>query len=89
MGDGVIGVCVWFGAPIMHRMYGLSLAWHWQGVCGHVHLSNQSRIVCFGGLLLILPALVSVKKRVFLLACSVCVMRCTALSCLEILMPIR
>ena len=26
VGDGVIGVCVWFEAPIMHRMYGLSLA---------------------------------------------------------------
>ena len=23
---GVMGVCVWFGAPIMHRMSGLSLA---------------------------------------------------------------
>ena len=28
---------------------------------------------------MILPALVSVKKRAFLLACSVCVMRCIAL----------
>ena len=36
-----------------------------------------------------LPALVNVKKRVYLLACSVCVMRCTALSCLEILRPFR
>ena len=25
-GGGVIGVCVWFGAPIMHWMYGLSFA---------------------------------------------------------------
>jgi hypothetical protein len=66
-------------------MYGLSLAWHWQGVCGHVQLSNHYGIVWSRDLLLILPALVSVKKRVFLLACSVCVMRCTALSCLEIL----
>ena len=26
VGEGVIGVCVWFGAPIMHRMFSLSLA---------------------------------------------------------------
>ena len=25
-GEGVIGLCVWFGALIMHRMFGLSLA---------------------------------------------------------------
>ena len=28
VGEGAIGVCVCFGAPIMHRMSGLSLAWH-------------------------------------------------------------
>ena len=50
----------------MHSMPGFSLAWHWQGVCGHMHLSSQSRSVWSGGLLLILPALVSVKNRVFL-----------------------
>ena len=33
----VMGVGVWFGAPSMHRMSGLSLAWHWHLVCGHVH----------------------------------------------------
>ena len=27
-GDGAVGVCVWFGAPIMQRTFGLSLAWH-------------------------------------------------------------
>ena len=54
-----------------------------------MHLSSQFGIVWSGGLLLILPALVSVKKRVFILACSVCVMRCTALSCLETLRPFR
>jgi hypothetical protein len=26
VGEGVISVCVWFGASIMHRMYGVSLA---------------------------------------------------------------
>ena len=88
-GVGVIGVCVWFGAPIMHRMSGLRLAWHWLGVWGHVHLSNHSRIVRSGGLLLILLALVSVNNMVVLLAWSVCVMRCTALSCLEICRPFR
>ena len=29
VGEGVVGVCVWFGAPIMQRTFGLSLAWHW------------------------------------------------------------
>ena len=75
-------------APIMHRMSGLSLARHWQGVCGHVHLSNEFGIVWSGGLLIFL-ALVSAKKHVLLLACSVCVMRCIALSCLEVLRPFR
>jgi hypothetical protein len=27
VGEGDIGVCVWFGAPIMHKMSGLNLAW--------------------------------------------------------------
>ena len=48
--EGVIGACVWFGAPIMHRMFGLSLAWHWH-VCVHVHLRSYSEIVCSGGVL--------------------------------------
>ena len=67
-GVGVKGVREWFGALIMHRMLGLSLAWHWQGVCGHVHLNSHYGIVWSGGLLLILPTLVSLKNRVFLLA---------------------
>ena len=25
VGEGVIGVCAWFGAPIMHRIFCLSL----------------------------------------------------------------
>ena len=40
VGDGIIGVCVWFGDPIMHRMFCLSLAWHRLAVCGHAHLNN-------------------------------------------------
>jgi hypothetical protein len=66
-----IGVCDWFGAPIMHRIYGLSLAWHWQLGCEHVHLRSHSGIVCSGGLLLNVFALVSVKNIVSLLACNV------------------
>ena len=89
VGEGVIGVWVWFGAPITHRMSSLSLAWQLQGGCGHAHLRSQSGIVWSGGWLLILLALVSVKKRVFLFAWSVWVMRCTALSCLAILRPSR
>lgn len=27
-GGGSIGVWFWFGAPIMHRMSGLSFSWH-------------------------------------------------------------
>ena len=45
VGEGDIGVCVWFGPPSMHSMSGLSLAWHWHFVCGHVHLRSHSRIV--------------------------------------------
>ena len=37
LGDGDIGSCVWVGALIMHKMSGLSLAWHWHGFWGHVH----------------------------------------------------
>ena len=32
--EGEIGVCVWLGAPSIHRMFGLNLAWHWQGCWG-------------------------------------------------------
>jgi hypothetical protein len=34
VGEGTIGVGVWWGAPIIHRMSGLSRAWHWHLVCG-------------------------------------------------------
>ena len=84
VGDGIMGVCVWLGAPIMHSMSGLSLARHWHG-----YLSIQFGIVWLGGLLLISPALASVNKQVFMLAWSVCVIRWTALLCLEILRPFR
>ena len=84
VGDGDIGVCVWLGAPIMHKMFGLSLAWQLHGICWHEHLISQSGIVCSGVMLLSFPALVSVKYQVFVLAWSVWVMRCTALLCLAI-----
>ena len=35
------GVSVLFGAPSMHRIYGLSLAWHWQLGGVHVHFMSQ------------------------------------------------
>ena len=71
VGEGDMGVCVWLGAPIMHRMSGLSLAWHLHGLCWHKHLISQSGIVCCGVVLLSVPALVSVKNQVFLLAWSI------------------
>ena len=49
--EGVIGVCVWFGAPTMHMSYGLNLAWHWHVVCVYVHLRSLSKIVCSSGVL--------------------------------------
>ena len=33
VGEGSMGVCAWLGAPIMHRMSGLSLAWQLHGIC--------------------------------------------------------
>ena len=40
VGEGDIGVCVWFKAPIMHRMYGRNLAWHQHIIWEHVHLKS-------------------------------------------------
>ena len=71
VGEGDMGVCVWLGAPIMHKMYGLSLAWHVHGLCWHEHSISQSGIVCSVVVLLSVPALVSVKNWVFLLAWSI------------------
>ena len=86
--DGDMGVCAWFGAPIMHRMSGLSLAWHWHGFWWHVHWSSPSGIVGYCGWSLRWLALVKVKKLVFLFDCSVLDMRWTALLCLAILSPL-
>ena len=71
LGDGGIGVCGWLRAPIMHMMYGLSLAWHWHIRCGHVHVRSHFGTIWSGGWLFRLPALVKVKNLVCLLACSV------------------
>ena len=35
--EGVIGVCIWFGAPTMHRISRLNLACHWHVVSIHVN----------------------------------------------------
>ena len=66
VGEGIIGVCVWFGAPIMHRIFGLSMV----RSIFLVHLMSQFGIVCLRGLLLRLFALVSVKNPVFVLVCN-------------------
>ena len=28
LGEGLIGVCLWYGAPMMHIMSSLNLSWH-------------------------------------------------------------
>ena len=66
-----MGVCIWFGAPMTHRISGLSLAWHWQGRCGHIHLRSMFVIVGFGGWLFELHALVKVQNLVFFWLCYV------------------
>jgi hypothetical protein len=58
--EGVKGVVVFFGAPITHRMSGLSLAWHSQLVCGHVHFRSHLGMVCSWLVLLWVPAFVRV-----------------------------
>ena len=58
--EGSKGMEVWIGAPIMQRMSGLSLAWHWHLVCGHVHSMSHSGTVWSWLLLLLFPAFVSV-----------------------------
>ena len=83
------GCLVWFGAPVMQRMSGLSLAWHWHGFWWHVHWSSHSGIVCSCGWLVRWPALVKVRNLVFLFACSVLAIRWIALLCLAILSPFR
>ena len=49
--EGIMCVGLWFGAPLIHRMFGLSFARHWYGGCAHVHLSNHFRIIESGALL--------------------------------------
>jgi hypothetical protein len=58
--EGSRGVGVWFGTPNTQRMSGLSLAWHCQFVCGHVHSLSQFGMVCSWLMLLRLLAFVSV-----------------------------
>jgi hypothetical protein len=58
--DGNRAVKAWLGTCIIHRMYGLSLAWHWHLVCGHVHSMSHSGTVCFWLLLLVFHAFVNV-----------------------------
>lgn len=49
VGVGGMGVGLCLGVPIMHRILGLSLAIHWHGGLGHVHISSQLGIVMSGG----------------------------------------
>jgi hypothetical protein len=58
--DGARGVGMWLGTPKIHRMFGLSLAWHWHLVCGHVHSMSQYGTICSWILLLVLSAFVNV-----------------------------
>ena len=60
---------VW--ALIMHRMFSLSFTWHWHDTCVQVNMSNHFGIVESDGFLSNFHALISVKNRVGLLACSV------------------
>jgi hypothetical protein len=52
VGECDIGVCIWFGAPIMHRISCLSFALHLHVVCVHVHLSSHYGTMESSGLLL-------------------------------------
>ena len=40
VGDGMIGIMLWLGAPSTHSMSNLSLARHWH--CGELHLHCRS-----------------------------------------------
>ena len=60
VGVGRRGVEVWFGVPIIQRMSGHSLAWHWHVVCGHVHSRSHFGTVCCWFVLLRFLAFVSV-----------------------------
>ena len=54
-----------------------------------MHASSHSGTVVSCGRLLTSPALTLVRNRVCLLACSVCVIKCTALLCLAIRSPFK
>jgi hypothetical protein len=60
VGDGVKGVGEWLGIPNTLSMSGLSLAWHWQFVCGHVYFISHSGTVFSWFILWRLPAFVNV-----------------------------
>ena len=49
--DGVGGVWLWFGAPIMHRMLGQSFARHWDVGVAIWYGRSHSNVVEFDGLL--------------------------------------
>ena len=51
---------VWLGAPSIHMMSGLNLAWHWQGCWGNVHFKRHYGIVGSWGWLFKLLAFVKV-----------------------------
>ena len=87
-GEGNIGVWVWFGALIMHRMLCFSFAWHWHDTCVQVHLSSCFGIVESDGFLSNFLPFINVKNHVDLLASSVWAMRCTALLWPDILRPL-
>lgn len=83
MGDGVRVVCVWFWAPIMHRMSGRTLAWHFARCLWACTFEYPLWNCFFGCIVIDCTCVGQCEKRVFLFAWSVCVMRCTALLCLR------
>ena len=58
--EGEIGLCIWLGAPSMHRMSGLDLTWHWQGCWGHVDLRSHYGTLGYGSWLFKLPTFAKV-----------------------------
>ena len=57
---GVMGGLSSTGAPMIHRMSGLSRVVHVQGVTGHAHWSSQSGVVLSWGRKCLFPAFTSV-----------------------------
>ena len=58
--EGIKGVIAWFGAPSMHMISGIYLAWHWKSVCGQVHSKSHFGTICSWVLSLRLPTFVNV-----------------------------